>query len=200
MKHIDKLTAPVVIAAFGLLTLGGGLSAAASHLITGKDIKNHSIGYVDLSKSAVKKLHGANGARGPKGPSGAAGTHWYGGHVAVLNTLQDTIAYGTAIGFSQAESSTGHFVDILGPTTATTLTSMHVDLTNAPGIGSMREFALVINGTPTTVSCTVQSADTSCGVTLDAPIPANATLYIQSAVSEGEASGAEAAFSWTTKG
>src|SRR4051794_37402927 len=56
-----------------------GSAVAAKGLITGAQIKDHSIATVDLSRVAVARLHGAAGApgaagvAGPSGPAGAAG-------------------------------------------------------------------------------------------------------------------------------
>lgn len=48
-------------------------TAGASRLITGSQIKNGSIGLVDLSKSARRALAGKTGPVGPAGPQGAQG-------------------------------------------------------------------------------------------------------------------------------
>lgn len=48
-------------------------TAGASRLITGSQIKNGSIGLVDLSKSARRALAGKAGPTGPAGPQGPAG-------------------------------------------------------------------------------------------------------------------------------
>jgi hypothetical protein len=196
MNYVRKLTAPVVIAVIGALTLMTG-TAAAGHLITGKDIKNHSVGYVDLSKSAVTKLHGAKGARGPKGAAGTPATLWYGGHITALNT--DGSSWATPTGFSKADSSSLNFVDAIGPSTPTTLVGISVQVQNAPGAGSQRTFELVANDRKSS-SCIIVSTATSCTVTLSMPIPAGAILYILSDVAGATAAGADAAFSWTTKG
>ena len=67
-----------VIAALALfLALSGGAGWAARGLISGSQIKNHSIAEKKLTKQAIKALHGqrgrrgATGATGPQGPAGA---------------------------------------------------------------------------------------------------------------------------------
>ncbi|MTD44098.1 hypothetical protein GKE82_07215 [Conexibacter sp. W3-3-2] len=78
-RHPDmkKISAPLVVALVMSLVLGA--TAVAAKLITGKDIKNGSIGLVDLSASAKKGLagedgrDGATGAQGAKGDQGATG-------------------------------------------------------------------------------------------------------------------------------
>jgi hypothetical protein len=54
------------------LGLRGG-AALASGLISGSQIKNHSIPAKKLTRSAIKSLHGARGSAGATGPAGAAG-------------------------------------------------------------------------------------------------------------------------------
>ncbi len=46
----------------------GGATAAG--LIGGKQIRNHSIGLIDIKRTAQKALHGQRGARGLVGPAG----------------------------------------------------------------------------------------------------------------------------------
>lgn len=74
---MKKISAPLAVALVMSLVLGA--TAVAAKLITGKDIKNGSIGLVDLSASAKKGLagedgrDGAAGAQGAKGDQGATG-------------------------------------------------------------------------------------------------------------------------------
>src|SRR5215831_4036822 len=49
---------------------GGGVAAYASGLISGSQIKNHTIGEKKLTEKAISALRGQ---RGPKGPAGVAG-------------------------------------------------------------------------------------------------------------------------------
>ena len=76
MKHlVPRLRHPATaIAALALfVALGGGAAAYASGLISGSQIKNHSIAEKKLTKSAITALRGQRGARGPAGPTGATG-------------------------------------------------------------------------------------------------------------------------------
>lgn len=80
---MKRLTHPAtVIAAVALfLALGGGAAAYESGLISGSQIKNHSIPAKKLTKSAIKSLRGkrgpagAKGATGPQGPGGQIVTY-----------------------------------------------------------------------------------------------------------------------------
>jgi len=60
------LAAAVVFA----LSVGG---ATAAGLIGGKQIRNHSIGLIDLKRAAQKALRGQRGSTGPAGPAGPQG-------------------------------------------------------------------------------------------------------------------------------
>jgi hypothetical protein len=51
-----------------VVALGG--TAYASGLISGSQIKNHSIPAKKLTQSAITSLHGQRGPRGPRGPQG----------------------------------------------------------------------------------------------------------------------------------
>jgi hypothetical protein len=55
------------------VALGGGAVAYASGLISGSQIKNHSIAAKKLTRSAIKSLRGKRGFRGPTGPQGPGG-------------------------------------------------------------------------------------------------------------------------------
>jgi hypothetical protein len=63
-----------IIAALALfVALAGGTVAYASGLISGSQIKNHSIPAKKLTSSAIKSLHGQRGPAGPAGPQGPMG-------------------------------------------------------------------------------------------------------------------------------
>jgi hypothetical protein len=64
---VSGLVAAAVVFALGV----GGATAAG--LITGKQIRNHSIGVVDLKRTAATALHGQRGPRGLQGPAGPQG-------------------------------------------------------------------------------------------------------------------------------
>jgi hypothetical protein len=65
----------LVIACLALLvSTAGGAYAGASSLIGSKQIKDHSVQYVDLSKKAAAKLRGQRGPRGYQGPQGLTGS------------------------------------------------------------------------------------------------------------------------------
>jgi len=81
------LAAAVVFA----LSVGG---ATAAGLITGKQIRNHTIGLVDLKKTAQKALRGERGLRGLSGPAGPAGPQGPAGPAGLPGqSQQSTVAY-----------------------------------------------------------------------------------------------------------
>ncbi|MEP6977597.1 MAG: hypothetical protein ABI948_06045 [Thermoleophilia bacterium] len=66
-------TALVVATVALVASLSGTAGAAITKLITGKQIKDGSIGLVDLSATAKTSLRGQQGQPGQPGPQGAAG-------------------------------------------------------------------------------------------------------------------------------
>jgi hypothetical protein len=72
MKHL-KHPATIIASLALFVALGGGAWAAANSLISGSQIKNHSIAAKKLTRHAIRTLHGRRGARGPAGPQGATG-------------------------------------------------------------------------------------------------------------------------------
>lgn len=77
LKHPATLVAVVAL----LVSLGGGAAAFASGLISGSQIKNHSIPAKKLTSSAVKSLRGQRGPAGPKGAQGIQGIQGVQGQV-----------------------------------------------------------------------------------------------------------------------
>jgi hypothetical protein len=73
MKRHLSLSLVVALIAL-LIAVGGPAAAAVSKLITGKQIKDGSIGLVDLSVKAKQVLRGQAGAQGPTGPQGPVGS------------------------------------------------------------------------------------------------------------------------------
>lgn len=72
MNHL-KHPATIIAAVALFVAIGGGTAAYASGLISGSQIKNHSIPAKKLTKSAIKSLHGRRGPAGPRGPQGVQG-------------------------------------------------------------------------------------------------------------------------------
>jgi hypothetical protein len=73
MKRWFRTPSPaLVVSAIALFAAFGG-TAYASGLISGSQIKNHSISAKKLTTSAVKSFHGRRGPTGPRGLQGAAG-------------------------------------------------------------------------------------------------------------------------------
>src|SRR5437868_15277703 len=69
LKHPATVIATVAL----LVAVGGGTAAYASGLISGSQIKNHSIAAKKLTKSAIKSLRGKRGPAGLTGATGATG-------------------------------------------------------------------------------------------------------------------------------
>jgi hypothetical protein len=77
--------------AVALVALGialGGSAVAGTGLITGTQIKDHSIGLNDLSYTAIARLHGQQGPQGLPGPPGPIGPAGAAGATANIFALQ----------------------------------------------------------------------------------------------------------------
>jgi hypothetical protein len=69
-----RITPAFVLAMLALfIALAGTATAGTAVLITGKQIKNGSIGLADISVSAKRALKGQRGPQGIAGPAGTAG-------------------------------------------------------------------------------------------------------------------------------
>jgi hypothetical protein len=72
LRHPATIIAGVAM----FLALGGGAAAYANGMISGSQIRNHSIGEKKLTRAAISSLRGdrgRGGRRGPAGPPGPAG-------------------------------------------------------------------------------------------------------------------------------
>jgi hypothetical protein len=84
----SAIAAAAIVLAFSV----GGATAAS--LIGGKQIRNHSIGLIDISRTAQKALHGQRGVRGLVGPAGPAGPQGPAGPAGLPGPAQpSTVAY-----------------------------------------------------------------------------------------------------------
>jgi hypothetical protein len=109
-----------VISLLALFVALGGEAAMASGLISGKNIKNHTIAAEKLTPSAIKALRGDRGPAGATGPTGLTGAQGpIGPSSAVSAYNQSTVVYGsTGIGPALVSLTlpAGSYV-ILGKTT-----------------------------------------------------------------------------------
>lgn len=130
LKHPATMIALLAL----FVALGGGAALAASGLISGKKIVNHSIPEKKLTAAAVEALRGLQGPAGPRGPRGATGARG----------LQGPKGDPGPIGPSSATSA--HAV---GPipvgTTRTVITSLYL----LPGSYVITAKAVLDNGTAT---------------------------------------------------
>jgi hypothetical protein len=97
---VKRLTHPatIIAAAALFLALGGGAAAYVSGLISGSQIKNHSIPANKLTKSAIKTLRGR---RGPTGNTGKTGPQGPGGKI---------VTYDAKAGASPTKTTLGTFL------------------------------------------------------------------------------------------
>ena len=89
------------------MLVGGIGSATAARLVTGKQIKNGSIQFADLSKAAKKKLLGKPGARGTQGSQGAQGAQGAKGDTGAAGPFPSTLPSGKTVKGAFTLASTG---------------------------------------------------------------------------------------------
>src|SRR3954447_5967887 len=99
MSRIARLrpTGSMVVAVIALVVAMGG-SAVAASFITTKQIKDGTIQKKDLSKKAIKSLHGKAGPQGPQGSNGPQGPKGDPGAPGAKGDKGDpgeAVAYGT---------------------------------------------------------------------------------------------------------
>lgn len=95
VKLKTTLPSPAMCVALVALTVSlAGNAIAASGLITGAQIKDHSIGLNDISRTAVTHLHGL---RGPQGPEGISGSNGLDGTNGTFDPAKLRIIQGTSI-------------------------------------------------------------------------------------------------------
>jgi hypothetical protein len=111
MRHLrHPATVVSIVALFAALSWG----AIAGTLISGSQIKNHSIAAKKLTAGAIQQLRGH---RGPAGPTGAQGTAGASGPAGIdsVHTFSQAASYGafgsgTSVAQATATCPTGSFV------------------------------------------------------------------------------------------
>jgi hypothetical protein len=180
-------------------------TAAASRLITGKDIKNHSIGVVDLNNHVVNDLRGAQGDRGARGKTGrrgprgvsVIGQQWSGAHVSGLQTAGSSVRYAAVTGVRTASAGSPAGVAILSPGVPITLRSLSVSVSALPATGE-RDFAFSVNGSEVGALCLVFASSSVCSVDEAVRVPALSTLALKSVVVGSGAAVADADVAWSS--
>ena len=203
------------------LVAAGGATAVAADLITGKRVKDGSLGVKDLSSKARKALKGntgRTGLRGATGPTGATGqTGEAGGDgvdgapgAAATSFLMGSadLPAGSDTTFirigADGNDATEANVQVPAPRSGTAR-NLQVKLTAEPGGvggGSTRVFTLKVDGTATAVACTVDGIDTTCSSApgMQAPFAAGSLLSMQEDghSTKGGLNAARASFSFET--
>jgi len=146
-------------------------------------------------KDGANGATGKDGVRGADGKDGAAGSIAYSGHVANLNTVKDSQDWATPTGLSIATGANSRLRDVLSPDVPITVQNLSVELTDAPGNGSLRTFYLVVDGVGS-VDCTMISTQTACNGGSTLLIPPRSLISLRSDVFVADAHSGEAAFSW----
>ena len=176
-----------VMTAALVLALGVAGTVVAANAITGKDIKNRSVGIKDLDKKAIKKLKGkrgpegeqgepgepgAQGQQGTPGPSGAAGAPGTDGLGAILGggTANNTPRFFSLSG-GGSSAQTADTTRTLSPNRQITLSELGGVSLTAPTGGNSLILTVMLDGAATAITCTIPTGSTSCssGATLNVP-------------------------------
>jgi hypothetical protein len=94
----------IIIAAIVAALISATAATAASGLITGAQIKNGSIGLVDLSPKAKRAL---KGQRGPAGPPGATGLQGVAGPAGGFDPAKVSYVEGTSFQVAPGAAGSG---------------------------------------------------------------------------------------------
>jgi hypothetical protein len=123
---------------------------------------------------------GPQGDPGPQGPAGPAGPDvwYYNSHTRSLTS--DSYNYGPVEGIANANAS-AQPVELLSPSVDTTASKLRVQV-SGPGSSEITNTYLEVNGTPSSLACSVNSSHdggTLCTNTFaSAPVPANSSIWI----------------------
>ena len=199
---------PLVAVLVLVLTLGG--TAAAAKLITGKQIKDGSIGAADLSKKAKKSLKGktgapgstgAAGAKGEAGAAGAAGAKGDAGAAGAAGLTGPPAGWmGRLTGLSTGDAVTEYgFVNspsvvstvqndrgLLMPSVELKATRLNVLLNNKPDSLASRQFILRVAGEDTQLACSIIADAIGCNSEKAVVIPASANVVLKTLTSQGQ--------------
>lgn len=178
-----------VVAALALFVALGGGAAWASGLISGSQIKNHSIAEKKLTKSAIRSLRGrrgpagatgaqgitgaqgVQGVQGPPGPKGDPGNPATADGPAVeLGNIQGATGAGCTVGAPSGSSTD----QVCGPDGAAlvmaplpadaVLTDLTVTVGSSVGSDTDESVAEAFSGTDL-LDCTIPAGDSSCTAT-----------------------------------
>jgi hypothetical protein len=177
------------------LAVGAAGTAGAARLLTGRNIKDGSIGLVDISKKARAKLRGARGPQGLQGPAGTNGTNGINGApgapgtsgstapslmlgTTVVTDGQDVFAtpYGNCCFGSEVQAQVP-----VPPGTSLSARDFTATASAAPG-GTNGAFTVTlrVNGVATALACSITTVNTSCqGADVVVPLPAGSKLAMR---------------------
>jgi len=183
------------------LAIGGTATAAATRLLTGKDIKDGTIGTRDLSSAARKALQGSTGPRGRDGAPGVAGSNGSNGAngangLAGSNGTNGTNGVAGAPGpiivaasnLSPSYStpgvggSNGSEAQAQVPLAVGYTASNLIVKSSAPPATNPLNLTLRVNGSPSALTCAIPVGQTTCqtSAATHVAVPAGALIAISS--------------------
>jgi hypothetical protein len=152
VRHL-KDPATIIAAAALFVALSSG-AAWASGVISGSQIKNHSVPARKLTASAIKALSGQQGPAGPQGATGAAGPQGAQGVQGAPGPKGDTGATGPSNAYS-----TSHFNSVSIPMSSAALTTILTKVVPAGKYAITAKVGLEDLGVATNVECDLLAPD-----------------------------------------
>lgn len=179
------------VALLALFLAMGGTSYAAITLPAGSvgttQLRNHAVTLAKINSGTVRSLRGQTGAQGPQGQQGPTGPQGPQGPAGVngspaasmLTGEGNTVptfagtAFAEPVGQTASVTTTELSHDELSPNTSVIAKNLAVRLpVDPPAAGSSYTFAIRVNGTDTTVQCTIPAGQSTCNSgAATAPIP-----------------------------
>jgi hypothetical protein len=143
--------------------------------VTGKKLKNRTLGIKKLSEAAVDSLKGQQGAKGDKGDIGPPGNTGAPGATgatgqpgsSAASVITGATAFALANGntfLSPSGVSTLETLGVRQPSPNTTIVARDLvfQLATAPGSSGSRQLTLFANEAATPLSCSISGSATSC--------------------------------------
>lgn len=154
------------------IAIGIAGTAGAAKLITGRDVKDGSIGLADLSRRARAALRGATGPQGAQGPQGAAGANGASGAPGSPGTSGSTApalmmgsmgfpSWAAPIGSSNFGSEASALTPV-PPGTGLTARDFTAAVATAPGVGNSITITLRLNQVDTALTCQIAGTARTC--------------------------------------
>ena len=168
-SHLTYANVMATIAVF--VALGGGAYAAIklpANSVGTKQIKKKAVTPAKVAPATTRLFKGQKGDPGSKGDTGATGQSGTNGQQGASGA---SLVSGLGSGTSNNSGGTTYFQPYGGSTASPiphvspqvfVARDLYVSFDNAPGVGAARGFTLVVDNSPTSLTCTITHPATTC--------------------------------------